>query len=53
MTPKERVCSICQSTVVWGEGGWPNRHITFIVAKKAYFTVYFALFMVYVGGGVG
>jgi len=32
--------------------GWPNRHITFIVSEKAYFTVSFALFMVY-GKGVG
>jgi len=32
---------------------WPNRGITFIVAKKSLITVYFALFMVYVGEGVG
>jgi len=32
-----------------GGGGWLNRHITFIVAKKAQFTVYFAVFTVYVG----
>jgi len=31
----EGVCLNCQSTVIWGEGAWPNRHITFIVAKKA------------------
>jgi len=24
-----------QSTVIWGEGVGPNRHITFIVAKNA------------------
>jgi len=29
-----------------GGGGWPNRYITFIMAKKAQFTVYFALFTV-------
>jgi len=32
-------------------GSWSNHHITFIVAKKAKFTVYFALFAIYVGGG--
>jgi len=32
---------------------WPNRHITFIVAEKAYFTVPLALFTVYWGEGVG
>jgi len=32
-------------------GVWPNRHITFIVAEKAQFTVFLALFAVYVGGG--
>jgi len=31
-----------------GGGVWPNRRITFIEAKKAEFTVYFALFTVYV-----
>jgi len=40
-------------TVIWWKGVWPNRLITFIVAKKAKFTVYLALFTVYVGGGVG
>jgi len=29
------VCITQQSPVNWGGGGgWPNRHITFIVAKK-------------------
>jgi len=35
----------------YGEGVWPNHHITFIVAKKASFTIYLALFTTYVGGG--
>jgi len=35
-----------------GEGVWPNRHITFIVAEKAYCTVSFGLFTVYVGEGL-
>jgi len=35
------------------KGVWPNRQTTFIVAKKALSTVYFALFTVYVGEGVG
>jgi len=35
---------------MWGEGGWLNYYITFIVAKKALFTIYRALFTVYVGG---
>jgi len=35
----------------YGEEGWPNRHIAFIVAEKAYFTVPLALFTVYVGEG--
>jgi len=34
-TLREGVCSNRQSTVKWGEGVWPNRHITFIVARKA------------------
>jgi len=33
----------------YGGGGWPNRHITFIVAEKAQFTVPLALFTVYMG----
>jgi len=33
MFRKGEVCSNSQSTVIWGEGAWPNRHITFIVAK--------------------
>jgi len=32
---------------------WPNRHITFIVAKKLNLQFCFALFPVYVGEGVG
>jgi len=28
------------------EGVWPNRHIIFIMAKKAYFTVYFTVFTI-------
>jgi len=35
------------------KGNWPNRHITFIVAEKAYFTVLLDLFSVHAGGGVG
>jgi len=35
MTLREGVCSNRQSTVILGGGGWPNRHITFVVAKKA------------------
>jgi len=31
-------------------GGWPNSHITFIVAEKALFTVAVALFTVCVEG---
>jgi len=38
---------------IGGRGVRPNRHITFIVAKKAQFTVYFALITVYVGERVG
>jgi len=35
MTLREGVCSNRHSTVIWEEeGAWPNRHITFIVAKK-------------------
>jgi len=34
MTLREEVCSNRQSAVIWGEGVWSNRHITFIVAKK-------------------
>jgi len=36
-----------------GGGVWPNRHIIFVVAEKAKFTAYLALFTVYsyVGGG--
>jgi len=34
----------------YGGKGFGQIVITFIVAKKAYFTVYFALFTVYVGG---
>jgi len=33
--------------------GWPNRHITFIVAEKAYLQFFLALFTVYVEDGVG
>jgi len=33
MTPREGVYSNHQSTVI--TGGWPNRHITFIVVKKS------------------
>jgi len=32
-------------------GGLANRHIIFIVAEKAQFTIPFALITVYVGGG--
>jgi len=32
-------------------GGWPNHHINFIVAEKAQFIVFLALFMVYVRRG--
>jgi len=36
MTLREGVSSNRQSTVIWGEEVWPNRHsITFIVAKKS------------------
>jgi len=35
MTLREGVYSNRQSTVIRGEDGWPNRHKTFIVAKKA------------------
>jgi len=34
MTLREGVCSNRQSTVIWTEGVRPNRHITFVVAKK-------------------
>jgi len=33
-----------------GKRVWSNRHITFIVAEKVYFTVPLALFTVYVAG---
>jgi len=42
-----------QTVRVLSYGGgriWPNLHINFIVAEKAYFTVPLALFSVYVGG---
>jgi len=38
---------------MWGRGDLKNRHITFTVAEKAWFTVPLALFSVYVGGGGG
>jgi len=38
-----------QTVRVPSYGGWPNRHITFIVAEK----VVLALFTVYGGGGGG
>jgi len=55
MTLRKGICSNHQSTRHMGEGVWPNRHITFIVAKKLYgvcvlFTDYVALFTAYVGG---
>jgi len=35
MTLREEVCSNRQSEYRhMGEGGWPNRHITFLVVKK-------------------
>jgi len=34
-------------------GDWPNRHITFIVAKKSFICRLFCLFTVYVERGVG
>jgi len=34
-----------------GKGDWPNRHITFIVAKKLNLQFYFALFSLYVEEG--
>jgi len=34
-----------------GKGGWPNRHITFIVAEKVLFTVPLTLFTVNEGVG--
>jgi len=52
MTLREGVCSNRPSAVIWGEGIWPNHHITFLVAEKA-FTTLLALFTVYVGEGVG
>jgi len=36
----------------YGEGVWPNRHITLIVAENVKFTVPLALFTVYGGGGL-
>jgi len=35
MTLREGVCSNRQSIVIWEEGIWPNRHITFTVVKKS------------------
>jgi len=34
ITLSEGVCSNRQSTDIWGERVWPNRHISLIVAKK-------------------
>jgi len=51
MTFREGVCSNRQSTVIWGEGVWPNRHVTFIVAKKLNLQFIFSQFTVYVGEG--
>jgi len=35
MTLREGVCSNRQSTVIWVDKVWPNRHITFTLARKA------------------
>jgi len=47
----QRVCSNRQIAVIWGRRIGPNRHIAFIEAEKAYFTIPLVLFTVYVGGG--
>jgi len=47
----EGVCFNCLSTVIWGEGIWPNRSIIFIVAvdselpstKPEYFMTFFKI----------
>jgi len=46
---EEKVCS----NRPMGEGVWPNRHITFIVAKSLIKQFILLLFTVYVRGGVG
>jgi len=45
-----RVCSNRQSTVIWGEEGWPNHHITFIVAKKKLNLQFILLYLRYMWG---
>jgi len=51
MALREGVCSNHQCTVMWERGFGQIVSTTFIVAKKACFTVYFVLCMVYVGRG--